>query len=182
MQTSSWPRALIALAFVSILATSVFVCLVKFVGKDEQLVIEELTETRTINGPQVVFLPILHKASWKRKAISLGPMEYQIVCNQLTGEKRVEAGPQLLFPGPYDECEGTKRLAISLQATQFVRLLDQQTGQVRVEKGEQGRIVPGPYETFLDDVGVRPAISLKVFEYVRIENRKTGTMRVERGE
>merc|ERR1719199_1499928 len=59
---------------------------------------------------------------------------------------------------------------------------DQQTGQVRVEKGEQGRIVPGPYETFLDDVGVRPAISLKVFEYVRIENKKTGTMRVERGE
>merc|ERR1712216_996430 len=182
VQTSSWPWALIALALISLLAVAIFSRVVKFVGKDEQLVIEELTETRTINGPKIAIIPVVHKASWKRKAISLGPMEYQILCNQLNGEKRVEAGPQLLFPGPYDECEGTKRLAISLKATQFVRLLDQQTGQVRVEKGEQGRIVPGPYETFLDDVGVRAAISLKVFEYVRIENKKTGTMRVERGE
>ena len=61
-----------------------------FIGKDEQLFIEDLTEVRAINGPKTVFLPILHKTSYKSKAISLGPLEYQLVKNTLNGDKRVE--------------------------------------------------------------------------------------------
>ena len=154
----------------------------KFVGKDEQLFVEDLTELRAINGPATVFLPLLHKASRKAKALALGPLEYQVVTNSFDGSKRVEVGPQLLFLRPYDELEGDKQLAISLKATEFVRLLDAQTGAVRVEVGEQGKVVPGPYEAYLDSCGKRSAISLKCHEYVRIEDKMTGKTRVEQGE
>jgi regulator of protease activity HflC (stomatin/prohibitin superfamily) len=154
----------------------------KFVGKDEQLFVEDLTELRAINGPATVFLPLLHKASRKAKALALRPLEYQVVTNSFDGSKRVEVGPQLLFLRPYDELEGDKQLAISLKATEFVRLLDAQTGAVRVEVGEQGKVVPGPYEAYLDSCGKRSAISLKCHEYVRIEDTMTGKTRVEQGE
>jgi hypothetical protein len=154
----------------------------KFVGKDEQLFVEDLTELRAINGPATVFLPLLHKASRKAKALALRPLEYQVVTNSFDGSKRVEVGPQLLFLRPYDELEGDKQLAISLKATEFVRLLDAQTGAVRVEVGEQGKVVPGPYEAYLDSCGKRSAISLKCHEYVRIEDKMTGKTRVEQGE
>ncbi len=154
----------------------------RFVGKDEQLFVEDLTELRAVNGPATVFLPLLFKSSRQCKAVALGPLEYQLVTNSLDGSKRVEIGPKLLFIRPYDELEGPKQLAISLKATEFVRLLDNQTGTVRVEVGEQGRVIPGPYETYVDSCGKRNAISLKCHEYVRIEDKMTGKTRVEQGE
>jgi hypothetical protein len=153
----------------------------KFIGKDEQLFVQGLTELQAIDGPQVVFLPLAHKSSYVVKASALGPLEYQLVTNTLDGSKRVEVGPKLLFLKPYDELDGSKQTAISLKATQFVRLVDSQTGQVRVEVGEQGKVIPGPYETMID-TGVQEAISLKCHEYVRIEDKLTGKTRVEQGE
>jgi len=155
---------------------------VKFVGKDEQLFIHGLTDVEVKNGPGTFLLPILHKSSHVQKATTLDPVEYQVVTNSLDGKKRVEVGPQLLFLRAYDELDGEKKTAISLKATEFVRLLDCQTGQVRVEAGEQGKIIPGPYEKFVDKEGVRSAIALKCHEYVRIEDKQTGSTRVERGE
>jgi hypothetical protein len=154
----------------------------RFVGKDEQLFVEDLTELRAVNGPATVFLPLLFKSSRQCKAVALGPLEYQLVTNSLDGSKRVEVGPKLLFLRPYDELDGPKQLAMSLKATEFVRLLDNQTGTVRVEVGEQGRVIPGPYETYVDSCGKRCAISLKCHEYVRIEDKMTGKTRVEQGE
>ena len=155
---------------------------VKFVGKDEQLFIHGLTDVEVKNGPGTFLLPILHKSSYVQTATTLDPIEYQVVTNSLDGKKRVEVGPQLLFLRAYDELGGEKKTAISLKATEFVRLLDCQTGQVRVEAGEQGKVIPGPYEKFVDKEGVRSAIALKCHEYVRIEDKQTGSTRVERGE
>ena len=45
---------------------------VKFVDKDEEVVIEGLTEQTVITGPQVVFLPLFRKSVEVRKALSLG--------------------------------------------------------------------------------------------------------------
>ena len=174
--------ALISLCSALLAAGFFVVRNIRFICKDEQLFIEELTELRAIDGPTVVVLPILHKTAYKAKATPLGPLDYQLVKNTLTGDLRVEVGPKLLFLRPYDELNGDKKTAISLKATQYVRLLDKQTGQVRVEKGEQGKLVPGPHETYLDADGVREAISLKYYEYVRIEDKQTGITRVERGE
>ena len=37
---------------------------------------------------------------------TLGPLDYSVVRNRLSGEDRVERGPQQLFLGPYDEPAG----------------------------------------------------------------------------
>lgn len=174
--------AVVLFALVGAAAVAFLSRLLKFVGKDEQLWVEDLTELRAINGPRIMMLPLLHKNSYTTKATVLGPLEYQVVKNTLTGDVRVEVGPQLLFLNPYDALDGGKKVAIALKATEFVRLLDKQTGTVRVELGEQGKVIPGPHETFLDSIGVRSAISLKYYEYIRVEDKKTGSTRVERGE
>jgi len=153
---------------------------VRFIGKDEQLIVEELTEKIAINGARTVFLSPFHKSSQINKVTSLGPLNYSIVCNTLTGELRIEEGPKLLFLDPYDEIKSTN-VAISLKATEYVRLLDKQTGTVRVEKGEQGRVIPNAYEILMDG-GVKSAISLKCYQYIKIENKQTGEIRIERGE
>lgn len=175
------PAAYLALALTIAVAVFSLRC-VKFVGKDEQLFVEDLTEARVIDGPALAFLPPLHKSSHKLKRLALGPLEYQIITNSLEASKRVEVGPQLIRLRPYDELDGAKRSAIHLKATEFVRFLNQETGEVRVEMGEQGKVIPAPHESFLDAQGVRSAISLKCHEYVKIADEKTGSTRVERGE
>jgi hypothetical protein len=115
----------------------------------------------------------------------------------MTGEHRIECGPQLLFVQAYDTV-GTVESVISLKKNEYVRFLDKKTGMVRVEVGEQGRVMPSAYETFMDEPiaqtaqgsncaasknpHVRQGIDLKCNEYVKIENKSTGHIRVERGE
>merc|ERR1712167_314763 len=183
-QVEQMEMATVAIAVVVGAALIILILLrqVKFVGKDEQLFIHGLTDVEVKNGPGTFLLPILHKSSYVQTATTLDPIEYQVVTNSLDGKKRVEVGPQLLFLRAYDELDGGKKTAISLKATEFVRLLDCQTGQVRVEAGEQGKVIPVPYEKFVDKEGVRSAIALKCHEYVRIEDKQTGSTRVERGE
>lgn len=153
----------------------------QFVGEDDQLVISYFTSTEVVNGPRVVFVPFLVLNVRRRKPLLLGPLEYSVVKNGLTGQSWVEHGPKLLFLAAYDEA-GPAQQSISLTATEFVRFLDLSTGKVRVERGEQGNVVPAANEVFLDTCGKRQAINLKIFEYAKIEDRRTGQIRVERGE
>jgi hypothetical protein len=180
---SFYPVAVLAaLGILLILSMNFVRRYLKFVSKGEQLFVEDLTEMRVINGPTICLVPLMHTKAYKKQAKALGPLEYCFIRNKLNGERRVEVGPKLLFLQPYDEEDGPIRIAISLKATQFVRFLDKETGQVRVERGEQGKVIPAPYEEFLDSEGPRDAISLKCYEYVRIEDKKSGTVRVEKGE
>jgi len=153
-----------------------------FIGADEQLRVQELTDTKVINGPKVALLPPMIKSVERRKAITLKERHYILVTDQQSGRERVEQGPQLLRLGAYDNVVGGSKEAISLKATEFVRLLNRATGHVRVIKGEQGCVVPEAGEIFVDRGGKRDAIDLKVYEYVRIEDKKSGTSRVEHGE
>merc|ERR1712038_2136735 len=159
----------------------------KFVSMDEQVVIEGLKEQTVINGPTSVFVnPITTKSSHIRKALSLGLSDYCVIKNILSGEKRVEVGPKLVWLKAYDKIKkdnygNEKRIALSLKANEYVRFVDNETGKLRTVKGE-GLVVPGPYEEFLDSGGKRQALDLKVYEYVKIQNRKTGEVRTERGE
>lgn len=158
---------------------------IKFIDKDEQLIIEGLTEQTVINGPKVAFLPLFIKACEVKKALSLGPMDYCVTKNILSGEKSVQVGPKILFLQPYDiivKQHGLeKRSAISLKANEYVRVQDNCTGKVRVERGEQGCIVPGPNEVWMDG-GKCQAMDLQVFEYVKVQDKRTGVVRTERGE
>jgi hypothetical protein len=157
-----------------------------FLDKDEQLIINGLTETTVIDGPCMHFVPMWVKSIEQKKALTLTQSQYCVVKNILSGEKRVEAGPKLLFLKAYDHIvkneEGDKRReAISLKANEYVRLLDELTGQIRVIYGEKGCVIPRADEKFLDGDKFK-AIQLQVFEYVKIQNTKTGAVRTVRGE
>lgn len=157
----------------------------RFIDKDEQIIIERLTEQIVIPGPNILFLPITHKSSQTTKVLTLEPAEYCIVKNSLSGDKRVVVGPQMVFLQPYDKiAEGLggreTQKAISLKANEYVRFQDNRSGKVRVERGERC-VVPGPDEVILDGTK-KQAMDLKVFEYIKVQDRHTGAVRVERGE
>ena len=119
---------------------------VRFVGQDEMLYVELLTQLKIIRGPCTVAMPILLK-NWKQKrALTLNETEHCIVRNNLTGASRLEKGPQMVFLKPYDkilgassggpggkEFVGGKKDAISLKANEFVRLVDRETGKITSE-------------------------------------------------
>jgi hypothetical protein len=160
----------------------------KFISMDEQVVIDGLTTKKVVNGPSTVFInPFVTKRVQIHKALSLGPSEYCIIKNILSGKKYVETGPKLVWLKAYDKYEKNtkgdeKRKCISLKANEYIRFIDNQTGKIRVVKGEQGCVVPGPDEEFLDVGGKKQALDLKIYEYVKIQNKKTGEVRTERGE
>ena len=52
----------------------------RFIGKDEQIFIEDLTELRAVNGPTVILLSIMHKSAKILKAIPLGELEVRAFC------------------------------------------------------------------------------------------------------
>jgi regulator of protease activity HflC (stomatin/prohibitin superfamily) len=161
----------------------------KFVSMDEQLFVESLTNQTVVDGPQVVCLnPFTTKQCEVRKALSLGPLEYCIIKNILSGEQYIQVGPKMVLLRAYDRIKkdtrtgGEKRKALSLKANEYVRFIDNKTGKVRVLHGEMGCVVPSVDEEFLDVGGKRKALDLKIFEYVKIQNKKTGELRTERGE
>jgi len=160
------------------------------IATDEQLFVETSTTTHVHDGPDQIFLwPFTYKKAWKRKATSLGSLEYAVVKNILSGAKRVERGPKLNLLKPFDEeqqiGETFVQKALSLKATEFVKLKDETTGNVRVVRGETV-LVPGPNEVAIDGptiaMSVRSAFNLKFYEWVRVEDKRSGATRVERGE
>merc|ERR1712226_1426316 len=155
-------------------------------GKDEQLFVENLTEITVVHGPKVTCLPPWIKSCEKKKVLSLSMAEYCVVKNILSGKKRIEVGPKMVFLQPYDHIEKDKygekrRDAIALKANEYVRFLDNLTGAIRIEYGEKGGVVPNPDEILMDG-GKKQAMDLQVFEYVKVQNKRTGAVRTERGE
>ena len=73
-----------------------------FPKRNEQALLESMTNRRVINGPGMVYIPAMVNIK-KRKATSLSSREYVKIKNQLNGDIRIEKGPQLLFLGAYDE-------------------------------------------------------------------------------
>ena len=93
---------------------------VKLIGKDEQLFLETATELQIINGPRIYLLPIVYKNAEIKKAITLNALQYCIVVNELTGVKRIEKGPQLLYLKAYDKIlDNKKHEIISLTKNEY---------------------------------------------------------------
>mmetsp|Transcript_12225 Transcript_12225/g.18428 ORF Transcript_12225/g.18428 Transcript_12225/m.18428 type:complete len:585 (-) Transcript_12225:1540-3294(-) len=172
----------------TIIGTTMIYCNrhIYFVDKDEQLIIENLTEITVVHGPKVTCLPPWIKSCEKKKVLSLSMAEYCVVKNILSGKKRIEVGPKMVFLQPYDHIEKDKygekrREAIALKANEYVRFLDNLSGAIRIEYGEKGGVVPNPDEILMDG-GKKQAMDLQVFEYVKVQNKRTGAVRTERGE
>ncbi len=120
-----------------------------FLKEDEQLLIETFTRRWTVNGPGRVLTRPFWKVK-KRPALTLGPVDYLIVRNTLTGEQRNVLGPQLFFLAA-DEMIVSTLKAIPLKHNEYIRLIDRKTGAIRVERGEN-TVYLHPDEEILENV------------------------------
>ncbi|MEM7531733.1 MAG: hypothetical protein AAF639_06140 [Chloroflexota bacterium] len=105
-----------------------------FLKEDEQLLVQAFTRQFVINGPRSVFVPPLWQVE-RREGITLGPTDYLLVRNTLSGELRNVYGPSLFFMNAEDEVL-EERHGLVLKKNEYVRLLDKQTGIERVVRGE----------------------------------------------
>eukprot|EP00408_Alexandrium_pacificum_P017842 CAMPEP_0171193466 /NCGR_PEP_ID=MMETSP0790-20130122/20393_1 /TAXON_ID=2925 /ORGANISM="Alexandrium catenella, Strain OF101" /LENGTH=487 /DNA_ID=CAMNT_0011658643 /DNA_START=171 /DNA_END=1634 /DNA_ORIENTATION=+ len=116
---------------------------IKTLGPDDQVVIHNLDGKEVLNGPMTGVLNPFRDKEW-RKAQRLEPTQYVRIMDMLSGAKRVEEGPKLLFLNAYDQAEANQT-KIVLKKDQYIRFVDRLTGTERVLRGPQ-TIVPGPWE------------------------------------
>ena len=118
--------------------------------------------------------------------LTLEHAEYCIIKNTLSGDKRVETGPQEIFLGPYDQViQGNPKgevsaEAIELESNEYIRLQDNRSGKIRYVLGE-GCVVPEPNESILGG-SKSQSIDLEIFDNIRVRDRRTGSVRIEYGE
>lgn len=149
-----------------------------FLDKSEQAVVEHFSEVKVLNGPGLKLLnPLGYKKATKRKAEILNTVDFAFVKDGISGEERVERGPQLLFLGAYDAVtsrgEGT-----TLSKTEYIIVDDRLTGERTLVKGP---CVWFPSSPFSVSGGKRTAIALQEDEYVRIKDKASGKRWVQRG-
>lgn len=148
----------------------------KFLGKDEQLKIQGMTDLVVHNGPCMkLMIPFTYRSAAVIKAETLGTTDYVKVKDAVEGSERVERGPMLLFLGAYEEVT-SKGQGISLGNTDYVNIEDKSSGELRTKRGP-GIWFPGPQEVGTKACG----ISLSSTEYVVIEDKLSGEKRVEKG-
>mmetsp|Transcript_32323 Transcript_32323/g.50339 ORF Transcript_32323/g.50339 Transcript_32323/m.50339 type:complete len:675 (+) Transcript_32323:88-2112(+) len=150
----------------------------KFLKRDEQLLLEKLSDKEVQNGPGIRFtVPLITKAT-VRKATLLEELDYIVVTDSLSGDQRVEAGPKLVFIGAYETVvlKGHKQI---LEKYEYIKVRDSKNGEVRVV---QGPCVFVPTPTEVTPEGKQIGMSLEKHEYIRIIDTTTGVVRIERGE
>jgi regulator of protease activity HflC (stomatin/prohibitin superfamily) len=96
------------------------------------------------------------------------------VKGELTGVPRNEVGPQLFYPGVYDEIQSIEK-KIVLENDQYVVLVDKITGAERVLRGPQ-TVVPEPLEEAKN--GKQRAIFLDNETAALVLDRTTGKQRL----
>ena len=118
--------------------------------------------------------------------LALEHAEYCIIKNTLSGDKRVEIGPQEVFLGPYEQVvvqnnpKGKVSTKAVLESDEYVRLQDARSGKIRHVLGE-GCVVPGPHESILGG-STSELIDLEIFDHIRVRDCRTGSVRLEHGE
>mmetsp|Transcript_33889 Transcript_33889/g.93712 ORF Transcript_33889/g.93712 Transcript_33889/m.93712 type:complete len:762 (-) Transcript_33889:258-2543(-) len=148
----------------------------RFLGKDEQLRVQTLTDVEVHNGPGLKFLvPLTYRSFETVKAETLGNLDYVKLRDIATGAERIETGPKLLFLGPYDAVEKTGK-GLTLSSTEYVLVEDKLTGGRSVKRGPCVWF-PGPQE----EGHKGSAIALSSTEYVSVVDKQTGDRRVEKG-
>merc|ERR1712054_180227 len=134
---------------------------------------DENSERRAVHGPCVEWLGPREQLITPgiQDCPSLTREEYVVVHDTLSGAKRLEIGPKLLQPGPFDEVAGKTR-ALNLAKHEYVKIKDEH-GKLRIERGE-ARIIPQPLEEVQG--GVKKAINIDEHHAVMLRNADTGTI------
>jgi len=149
-----------------------------FIGKEEQLRVQKLTETIVLNGPGVKFLnPLGYRSAKVEVADMLGTMDYVLIKDTLIGKERIERGPKLLTLGPYDKKTSMGR-GITLSKTEYLVLENALTGEKTIAKGPDVWFPSNPHESAS---AKKMAIALQEDEYVRVKDGATGQRMVKRG-
>jgi len=149
---------------------------VRFLGKDEQLRIQGMTELTVQDGPGLkILVPFTFRSATVVKAETLGTTDYVKLKDIVEGSERIERGPKLLFLGAYEQVIA-KGQGTSLSSTDYVRIEDKSSGELHIKRGPCVWF-PGPQEVGTKGVGV----SLSNTEYVLVEDKLSGERRVEQG-
>jgi hypothetical protein len=67
--------------------------------------------------------------------LDLSPTQFIIITDKLTGQKKVESGPQLFCPQPYDDV-GEIRNMYNLSSTEYIIVTDESTGEKHTVTGK----------------------------------------------
>jgi len=118
-----------------------------FLQPSEQLLVRGWTDASVENGPGFKIIAG-NKTATKRNGTTIGPTQYLIIENSLTGSKRVEQGPQLVFLGAHERIYQQKE-AIALKHNEYVKIHDKLSGHLRVAQGE-GLVFLQPDEVEMD--------------------------------
>jgi hypothetical protein len=113
-------------------------------GPRQQLLVKDPAGYWVQNGPWMGVV-ITHRPKEIREASLVATNQYAVLKNVLTGVRTHHTGPQLLFPGPYDQILSVLPKILVLKG-QYVRLQDRANGTERVLVGPQS-VVPRPTET-----------------------------------
>jgi hypothetical protein len=104
--------------------------------KDQLLNDPDMQLIEIVRGPQIYHLKNPYdRISEIKSMINLTPTQYIIVMDKLTGEKKVEAGPQLFCPKPYDEVGEIKNM-YNLSSTEYIIVTDESTGEKSTVTGK----------------------------------------------
>lgn len=170
------------LVLILLLCAALVVCFVAgqrslhFLGQDEQLLVEGFTGMYVQNGPGTFILnPFTHRSASIRKAETLGTMDCLKVRHTVEGKERIEKGPQLFFPAPYEQIVERSK-GLSLGSTEYAIIKDLLTGEKSVIKGPC-MWFPGPHE----DAQRGSAVSLSRTEYLIVEDQLTGEKSTVKG-
>lgn len=150
---------------------------VRFIGKDEQLRVQQLTGNVVHNGPGLKLLnPLTYSAADVVKGETLGNMDYLKVKETFSGKQRIEVGPQLFFLGAYDVIQ-QRGIGVTLGQTEYLIVTDRLTGVTTMVKGPT---VWFPSAT--EEAGrTQQAVSLQANQYLRIKDTATGQRWIQKG-
>ncbi len=110
-----------------------------YLNKKEQIVYECSDRCHIINGPGFACVPPCK--SWKkRESVSISSQQYLKVINEVSGEIRLEKGPQKFFLGAHDKIERQYEV-ITLKKNEYVRVYNENTGKLRLEQGEKTFVI-----------------------------------------
>jgi len=104
--------------------------------KDQLLNDADMQLIEIVRGPQIYHLQHPYdRVSEVKQMLNLTPTQYVIIIDKLTGEKKVECGPQLFCPKPYDEVGEIKNM-YNLSSTEYIIVTDESTGEKRTVTGK----------------------------------------------
>lgn len=142
---------------------------IKTLAKDEQMVVHYLDGQFAYNGPSTkLYNPF--RARDRRFKPRLGPVEYVLIKNTLSGQRRVEEGPLLVNLTAY-ETHDPPQHKYTLKKDEYIRFVSELTGEERIVLGA-GSVAPGPWD---NTTGKEQAQSINMDTAVVVLNKMNGS-------